>query len=204
MLTNNFKNMLFILGGDNTAIDVNGTEQTMYGIISDSVYSSTYDIDYANTESTGFFTKEISPSINPNTETYASANSGTLRNAFYIYNSPYQKNTLGMLVGTGNTVASVTDYKLANQVELTSGVDSANMDANTEVIKLVREFINNTEASVTINEVGIYIVSCRKTASNANTTNVFLIAREVLEEPIEIAVGKSCTFTYYIDMSGIV
>lgn len=194
MLTNNFIKVLFILSGNVTATDVNNEQKTMYRMYGTGGTNVT--LSYNTDESCGYFTKEIGSNLKQyDSQMY----SGNVYNAFYTNsNSSYTSNTLAMLVGTGSTSPTLDDYKLESQIELTSGVDACRMDANSSIITLTREFINNTGAPVTINEVGVYNVSCDR-----YTSNIFLIGREVLDEPVIIDNGKSYTFSYFIDMSGI-
>lgn len=59
----------------------------------------------------------------------------------------------------------------------------------------------NLIVSVTIKELGVYNVSIQR--AGTTNINVFLVGREVLDEPVIIDNGKSYTFSYFIDMSGI-
>lgn len=200
MLTTNFINTLFLLGGGSTAKDVNNEDVTMYNINPYSGDSTGRDITYNVDETTALFTKEsASTELNVDTQNY----SGTRKNAFYIISNGYTKNTLSLLVGTGNTAATKDDYKLVSQVELESGVDSATMDAEHGMLRVVREFINNTDSNVIITEVGMYNVSISKSSSSAWTVHTFLIGREVLSESVTIEPGKSCTFTFTVDMNSV-
>ena len=200
MLTTNFINTLFLLGGASTAKDVNNEDVMMYNINPYSSDSTGRDITYNVDETTALFTKEsASTELNVDTQNY----SGTRKNAFYIISNGYTKNTLSLLVGTGNTAATKDDYKLVSQVELESGVDSATMDAEHGMLRVVREFINNTGSNVIITEVGMYNVSISKSSSSAWTVHTFLIGREVLSESVTIEPGKSCTFTFTVDMNSV-
>lgn len=200
MLTTNFINTLFLLGGGSTAKDVNNEDVAMYNINPYSGDSTGRDITYNVDETTALFTKEsASTELDVDTQNY----SGTRKNAFYILQNGYTKNTLSLLVGTGNTAATKDDYKLVSQVELESGVDSATMDAEHGMLRVVREFINNTGSNVIITEVGMYNVSISRTSSSAWTVHTFLIGREVLSESVTIEPGKSCTFTFTVDMNSV-
>lgn len=200
MLTTNFINTLFLLGGGSTAKDVNNEDVAMYNINPYINDSAGRDITYNVDETTALFTKEsASTELDVSTQNY----SGTRKNAFYISQNGYTKNTLSLLVGTGNTAATKDDYKLVSQVELESGVDSATMDAEHGMLRVVREFINNTGSNVIITEVGMYNVSISRTSSSAWTVHTFLIGREVLSESVTIEPGKSCTFTFTVDMNSV-
>ena len=203
MLTNNFIKLLFILSGDVSATDVNGTSKIMKGISTSSNTSRNINIDYDADETVRWFTSETDTitQLQPSKNTYLN----NLLNAFYIdgYTGGKYGHTVTMLVGTGTTPATKNDYKLESQLPLTSGVDQTRMDGNTFLLTSTREFINNTESPVTINELGIYDICCGRTSSSVSSANIFLIGREVLSEPVIIDVGRSYTFSYFIDMSGI-
>ena len=199
MLTRNFIKVLFILSGDVKATDVTNTQKFMYRIFpSGSSNPPGQNLDYGYDESCRLFTKEVDSDLQVATTDVT----GSLGNAFYISGtSNFTCNTLCLLVGTGATPATLDDYKLESQLELTSGIDSCRMDSNTGIITLTREFINNTGDSVTIKELGVYNVSIQR--AGTTNINVFLVGREVLAEPVIIDNGKSYTFSYFIDMSGI-
>lgn len=204
MLTNNFIKLLFILGGNVSATDVNGTSKIMRSMSTNSSSDRSMDIDYEPDETVRWFTSETNTATNLKPEAQYYFNS--FRNAFYIQGySNYYGHTVTMLVGTGTTPPTKNDYKLESQLPLTSGVDSTRMDASSFLLTCTREFINNTESPVTINELGIYDVCCGRTSNSASgsVSNIFLIGREVLSEPVIIDVGRSYTFSYFIDMSGI-
>lgn len=204
MLTNNFIKLLFILGGNVSATDVNGTSKIMRSISSSNSSYRHIDIDYEPDETVRWFTSEADTASN--LQPHESYYINNFRNAFYIegYSGSYG-HTVTMLVGTGTTPPTKNDYKLESQLPLTSGVDSTRMDASTFLLTCTREFINNTESPVTINELGIYDVCCGRTSNSASgsVSNIFLIGREVLSEPVIIDVNRSYTFSYFIDMSGI-
>lgn len=209
MLTTNFLKMITTLGQSTTGIKIDGTEATMsFPVYTDGQKQRTYG--YTQPESTYLFTKETATvsdlGISNKNHAYSEQNIDVY-NAFYTSSSSsstvYYSNTIAMLVGTGNTAATKDDYKLVSQVELESGVDSATMDAEHGMLRVVREFINNTGSNVIITEVGMYNVSISKSSSSAWTVHTFLIGREVLSESVTIEPGKSCTFTFTVDMNSV-
>lgn len=197
MLTNNFLKTIMTLNGDQTGIDIANTEQFIYANNSSLTTVSTFTLGYDVGESTQLFLDEdyaytYEDLVEPNTL----SNGAT--NAFYANNTYAYKSTLAILVGTGTTPPASSDYKLENQVVLESVNDSCTMDP-TGMISLTREFKNNTEAQVTINEIGMYVVSGR--GRSTYTPHVFLIGRKLLDSPVTLNVNEIASFQYRIDLS---
>jgi hypothetical protein len=93
-------------------------------------------------------------------------------------------------IGTGDTTESASDYCLDNFVSLT--FVSASASNVMGLTNLTMTYQNDTQASVTIKEVGLYL-----TMSGWQ----FLFARKVLSTPITIPVGQSRAFTVHIDIN---
>ena len=205
MLTTNFLKMITTLGQSTTAIKVDGTEATMsFPTLTYSQAARTYG--YTQSESTYLFTKETATvsDLATNSKDYAYTEQDiNVYNAFYTNSTSgigYYSNTIAMLVGTGTTSPTKDDYKLEAQIELESRRDICYFNPSGKLV-LARDFRNNTEGSVSINELGIYLVCCHHGTSTSNqSVNTFLIAREVLESPVTLAVGDSEFFTYTINM----
>lgn len=104
----------------------------------------------------------------------------------------------GIVVGTGDTAETNTDYKLDTQ--LTEGVGAGNITHGEQVIEAVaevganvdlevkRSFVNNTGSTITIKEAGLYMKSGRFAA-------YFCIIRDVL--PASVDVPDKCALTVY-------
>ena len=201
MLTTNFAKMIFILGGNQIAKNTLGKNATMYAINNNNGVPPR-NIIYGPGESTKLFTDETVP---PNTrvDNWNNDSNVTYYNAFRLmYTSSstgYTSNTLAILVGTGNTPPTINDYKLDSQCVLDWGNDFCYLNVNDYTITLCRSFINNTENSVDIKEMGVYLIS--STSGSTPVTNAFLIGRQLLTETVTIPVGGSHVFTYCIDMS---
>lgn len=197
MLTNNFLKTIMTLNGDQTGIDIANTEQFIYANNSSTTTVSTYTLGYNVGESTQLFLDEdYAYTFVDLVEPVTVSNGAT--NAFYSNSSSGYKSTLAILVGTGTTPPASSDYKLENQVVLESVNDSCTMDP-TGIISLTREFKNNTEAQVTINEIGMYVVSGR--GRSTYTPHVFLIGRKLLDSPVTLNVNEIASFQYRIDLS---
>lgn len=94
-----------------------------------------------------------------------------------------------MLLGTGTTPPTIDDYRLASFVGLT--VVSSNHTYYAKkgrILIYTRTFVNSTSEAITITELGMYI---------GGVDNMpFLIAREVLSEPVVIQPEESKAFTF--------
>lgn len=97
-------------------------------------------------------------------------------------------------VGSGTTPPTVDDYKLENALlDLTYQGRLLNYQNNTLIFSGI--VTNNTEAPVTINEVGVLLSS-----SSSSSSGSALIARTVLQEPVILAVGDSRTFSVAVNL----
>ena len=70
--------------------------------------------------------------------------------------SDTNSNYCSILIGTGNTTPQTSDYKLANQANLTSmGRTSVKPEDGSNLISVTQTYTNNTSNSVTIQEIGL-------------------------------------------------
>lgn len=116
--------------------------------------------------------------------------------------------------GTGITEPTPEDYKLAAAADLTSVVNdvmaggrTANLDSYTGTVATTVR--NDTSAPITVTEIGLLL----QTAAGGSVTssnkpengayNNILMARELLDTPIELPVGGIYTFQMAIDFSSI-
>lgn len=203
MLTNNFMKWMMLPAANQKLTKPNGSKGTVsmpkyYTTAYGNTNLCTIDSDVSGCN----FIDELTP---PVANEYQVVDG--IYNAYYCFGSNSSSaghmNRLGMLVGTGDTPPTKDDYKLASQVVLDSAPTDSITFVNGTTIKLVKEFINNTESSVIIKEVGVYILSCSGYGSS-QTIQCYLIARKLLDQPVEIAVGSNAVFTYNIDMSTII
>lgn len=120
-------------------------------------------------------------------------------NQHFIVDAGVNVSTHGIVVGTGDTAETNTDYKL--QTQLTEGVGAGNIThgamtvgavavvgANVD-LELKRSFTNNTGSTITVKEAGIYIFL------NYSTLFYHCIIRDVLVSPIDVP--DKCTLTVY-------
>jgi len=103
---------------------------------------------------------------------------------------------IGIVIGTGTTAVTMTDYKLEAQV--TTNVAHSNVsfgedtpDASTYRVQIIRTFTNNTGAALEIREVGLY--------SPLGGYYYCCIDRTLYS--VDLAAGQSVTLTYYISIS---
>lgn len=100
-------------------------------------------------------------------------------------------------LGTGNVTPTIDDYKLSG--ELVTGLTSQGQSttANNNSITFSATATNNTDAPVTIKEIGLggYI--------SGKTPCVVLLTRDVLATPVTLNVGDSKTFSITIDFRSL-
>lgn len=101
-------------------------------------------------------------------------------------------------LGTGNVTPTIDDYKLSG--ELVTGLTSQSQSttANNNSITFSAIATNNTDAPVTIKEIGL-----GGYWSNNTTPFVVLLTRDVLPTPVTLNVGDSKTFSITIDFRSL-
>lgn len=137
------------------------------------------------------------------TTIYQVGSSYEVHDVFYA-NAPINESQFGIVVGTGDTAETNTDFKLETQ--LTEGVGVGNithgvMNIGTTAIvganvdlELKRSFPNNTGALITIKECGIYV---KYTHYPAPPYYYHCIVRDVLAPSIDVS-DKCALTVYYI------
>ena len=93
-----------------------------------------------------------------------------------------------IICGTGNTPVTAQDYRLENQLvdEITFVSQGVVCDLTKRTVTMTKTLQNVSQEPVTIRELG-YIVHQQAGTENVN----FLVAREVLDEPITVAPGET-------------
>jgi hypothetical protein len=124
------------------------------------------------------------------------------------YNAPANTSAYGLVVGSGDAPNSTTTYALASQIahgsssgQLLYGATTVETVANPSggdfQFRTTRTFTNNSGASVTVKEIGIY--------GNVMDTSVynrsFCIARDILPSPSSIPDGATMTIRYIIKIT---
>ena len=206
MLVNNFKNLMFFgeMGVPFTGVD--GSEvPPAYFLQSSNTANNHNSHQFAGTVRSFNYDTTISSNGNINEqEKYtwdkvASAPSGSRSNTSPDYEGA---NGFTLFIGTGDNAVSSSDYCLNSPIALEVQAAACTIQGEYhEKIVTSRTFRNNTEAEVTIKEVGLYIFQTKKQSSTAQLH--VMIGRKVLETPVVIPVNDSYTFNYTIDMSQI-
>jgi len=121
---------------------------------------------------------------------------------FQRVDAPINNSSYGVVVGTGDTAETNTDYKLETQ--LTEGVGAgrithasvtfvaaAVVGANVDLV-VKRAFINNTGSAITVKEAGIYTSSIEPAAGGPH---YHCIIRDVLPGPVNVP--DKCSLAVY-------
>lgn len=214
MLTNNFKYAL--LAGCNNANNTNGSVWDMGDIVKDKIIlangQSLKKYTDSLKETLGAYTDEMAQSItgaiNPfrfmtmNKLTFSSYITSDYRNIYTWlanrddYSWTTSKVTLraGMIVGTGTTQPTLSDYKLENR--LTTGYDcSLSLPDGSNLIgskNMVMTLSITATENITINEIG-YV-------RGIGEDFYVLLDRNVLETPLTIQTGETKSIEYKISI----
>ena len=124
------------------------------------------------------------------------------------------RNQTTLVVGSGTTPVTDNDYKLDVPITTLTAVNATTscktsdtggtLSPTTFVVSTT--YRNDTEASVTVNEIGVMIPVGFKTSSGGNNPNALsscLIYREVLETPVIIEPNQLRTFSITTDVATI-
>lgn len=117
-------------------------------------------------------------------------NALVVRETDVVFNS----GAAGIVLGSGNTPPTIDDYCLESMI--TSGLSPKTIISNDENgdLKYTITMTNTSQNPITIGEVGI--MSKVYTGANTNTSNIVLMERTVLEEPITIPANGVGVVTY--------
>ncbi len=123
--------------------------------------------------------------------------------AYHGAMAPAGVTTAGIVVGSSDTPVSIGQYALLAQIAHGSGSGQLLYGASTyeDVVKnaswffrLIRTFTNNSGATVTVRELGLYCVL----ASGGQSS---MLARDVPPSPISVPNGSTLTVRYIISHS---
>jgi hypothetical protein len=106
--------------------------------------------------------------------------------------------TIGIIIGTGNTAPTITDYKIEtiiphatmNYGALTFGAPAA--DATTSQLTITRNFANVSGGAVVVNEIALYA----KSEFGGGTAAYFCIIRDVIGGGVSVPNGQTLTVNY--------
>jgi predicted outer membrane repeat protein len=135
-------------------------------------------------------------------KSYLSTGTGN-RNVTFDMANVANDTTFGILVGTGNTAPTITDYMMetliahgvgAGQLQygaVTFGAPAS--DATTSQITVTRNFANGSGGAITVNEIGL---ACRAVYGTGTSIENFLIVRDVIGGGINVPNGQTLTVNY--------
>ena len=104
------------------------------------------------------------------------------------YNSNNVAATSDIIIGSGTTPVTYEDYKIEQQIKLTVDNVTVGYDELDKSTYFIKTLTNNTEESVTINEIGV-ITFCYSGLST--TQKNILISRDVLAEGFIVGPGET-------------
>lgn len=102
-----------------------------------------------------------------------------------------------IVIGSGTTAVTPTDYKLASQITslehvqllLTQPTAPVLNGSNIESRMFRRSFNNRTGATVDVNEIGVYVIA---------STYSIMILRDVLGTPVSVANNQTLQIEYIV------
>ena len=133
---------------------------------------------------------------------YYSNTSDVIFNMMYSFKT--STTSAGVIIGTGTTPATVSDYKLDSQITtgvsfVNSGATSFNVDDDGYSMFVTSGVTNNGTEPLPVSEIGL--VAQLYNGNSASNYCYPLLDRTVLEEPIVINPGETKQLTYTIRMN---
>jgi hypothetical protein len=125
-------------------------------------------------------------------------------------NSTVGTDSYGIVVGSGSTPQTYSDYALASQIKNGTGAGQLSYGAHTTAssygssssyIAISRTFTNQSGSAIVVREVGMI---ARQAVYGANTISSdikYLIARDVLANPVTVNNLGTLTVTYTLTLS---
>jgi len=135
-------------------------------------------------------------------------NSGNvLRISGIPLNAPSGTDSYGLVVGTGTASNTTSTYALQNKIAHGTGAgqllygshtfEPVTVSGSTVYFRIIRVFTNNSGASITVNEVGLYTM----TSNQATSTGIHCIARDLISGGITVPDGGTLTLRYLIQLT---
>lgn len=147
---------------------------------------STQNVYWYLTQSVSNLSREDDLELDADSPEVAIANTGT---------TIAQQVGTFILVGSGNTEPSSSDYRLDNCVSCLTDCGQYVVHGNGNLFSVNRILRNDTNENVVINEVGLYNRPFHIVNSSNTCRTKLLLAREVLPETVTLHPGDSYTFT---------
>jgi hypothetical protein len=125
-------------------------------------------------------------------------------------NSTAGTDSYGIVVGSGSTPQTYSDYALANQIKNGTGAGQLSYGVHTTTssygstssyITISRTFTNQSGSAIVVREVGIIARNVIYAANGISADVKFLIARDVLANPVTVNNLGTLTVTYTFTLS---
>lgn len=142
--------------------------------------------------------------------TYPPNNNNGTNNFFFLFSILGDAGDVsqGIIVGSGSTPNTITTFCLAQKITHGTGADQlqyqvmavdevTNPEGNILQFEITRMFINGSENTVTVREIGILV----KTYGGTRTPQSFLVARDVLASPVNVPSGSTLTVKYIVKIT---
>jgi len=135
------------------------------------------------------------------------SSAGVLHSSGMPLNCPSASSEYGLVVGTGTAPNTVDTYALQSLIPHGTGsgqlsygshtFESLLVSSNTIYFRIIRTFTNNSGASITVNEIGLYA----KAYDSAGTARIFCIARDVIPGGVTVGNGQTLTVRYILSIT---
>jgi hypothetical protein len=125
-------------------------------------------------------------------------------------NAPDNDDSFGIVVGSGTTPVSTSDYNLASQISHGTSSGQLDYDAHSFVssyasvssyVEISRVFVNKSGADVVVREVGLVCRNYWKDYLALRVDQKILMARDVLPTPITVKNLGSLTVRYRVSLT---
>jgi hypothetical protein len=136
----------------------------------------------------------------------AAGRSGGNAQNFYLPAAAFISSDQGIVVGTGTTAVTPTDYQLATQIldgtssgtleHFPSSGTGLTISNPTGSFTLERIFRNSSSGSITINEVGVYVAS-----RNTNAQAAICVIRDLVSPGFTVANGEYMRVIYTLSVT---
>lgn len=115
-------------------------------------------------------------------------------------------NTLGIVVGTNTTPVTINDSNLLNLIVNGTGAGqlqysnsalaAPSADSSTSQLTITRNFANGSGATITVNEIGLYVYAREGSPGWGGTDRCICIIRDVISGGIDVPNGQTLTVNY--------
>jgi hypothetical protein len=176
-------------------------------------------------ELVALFSSAVAASSTTANITNTSGNSATIYGEYYenlggvngewgfapiAVNSPAGTDSYGIVVGSGSTPQTYSDYALANQIKNGTGAGQMTYGAHTTAssygstssyITISRTFTNQSGSAIVVREVGMIARNYAWDPYGLKYDNKYIIARDVLANPVTVNNLGTLAVTYTLTLS---